>query len=46
MATVSTPPRRRSLAEAHAKVLSPLARLRKYIRTYVSLEGAAVLVTG
>ena len=43
MATVSTPPRRRSLAEAHAKVLSPLARLRKYIRTYVSLEGAAVL---
>ncbi len=43
MATVSTPPRRRSLAEANAKVLSPLARLRKYIRTYVSLEGAAVL---
>ncbi|HZY85670.1 MAG TPA: hypothetical protein VFE78_12625, partial [Gemmataceae bacterium] len=43
MATVSTPTRPRSLAASQAKVLSPLARLRKYIRTYVSLEGAAVL---
>jgi hypothetical protein len=43
MATASTPTRSRSLAEARERVHSPLARLRGYIRTYVSLEGAALL---
>jgi hypothetical protein len=44
MATAATPTRSRNLAEAHTRVRSPLARLRGYIRTYVSLEGAAVLL--
>jgi hypothetical protein len=43
MATVETPSRPRNLAEAHRRVRSPLERLRGYIRTYVSLEGAVVL---
>src|SRR5437868_5393653 len=44
MATVTNPSRSRNLAEAHTRVRSPLARLRGYIRTYVSLEGAAILL--
>jgi hypothetical protein len=43
MATVPPPVRPRNLAEAHEKVRSPLAQLRGTIRTYVSLEGAAVV---
>jgi hypothetical protein len=43
MATISTPVRSRNLAEAHQRVRSPLERLRRFIRTYVSLEGAAVV---
>ena len=43
MATVSTPVRSRNLAEAHQRVRSPLERLRRFIRAYVSLEGAAVV---
>src|SRR5436305_1775850 len=45
MATVTTPIRSRSLAEAHQRVHSPLEKLRGYIRGYVTLEGAAVFVT-
>jgi hypothetical protein len=43
MATITTPVRSQNLAEAHQRVRSPLERLRRYIRTYVSLEGAAVV---
>ncbi len=44
MASVTTPlTPHRNLDEAQQQVRSPLERLRGYIRTYVSLEGAAVL---
>jgi hypothetical protein len=45
MATVSepTPGRGPDLHQDHVKVRSPLEKLRGYIRTYVSLEGAAVV---
>ncbi len=43
MATISTSARSRNLAEAHERVRSPLERLRRFIRAYVSLEGAAVV---
>jgi hypothetical protein len=43
MATVTPPVRERNLAEAHQRVKSPLDRLRRYIRGYVSLEGAAIV---
>lgn len=43
MATISTPVRSRNLTEAHQRVRSPLERLRRYIRSYVSLEGAGVI---
>ena len=39
--TTSVPPR--NLAEAQQRVRSPLQRLRRFLRTYVSLEGAAVV---
>jgi hypothetical protein len=44
MATIIPAAPRRSLSESHQRVRSPLARLRGYIRTYVSLEGALLLV--
>jgi hypothetical protein len=44
MSTIlTTPLRSRNLAEAHQRVRSPLERLRRFIRLYVSLEGAAVV---
>jgi hypothetical protein len=43
MATISSSVRSRNLAEAHQRVRSPLERLRRFIRAYVSLEGAAVV---
>jgi hypothetical protein len=43
MATITTPVPSRNLAEAQERVRSPLERLRRFIRTYVSLEGAAVV---
>jgi hypothetical protein len=43
MATATTPPPSRSRDEAQRKVVSPLQRLRGYIRFYVSAEGVAVL---
>jgi hypothetical protein len=43
MATIPTSVRSRNLAEAHQRVRSPLERLRRFIRAYVSLEGAAVV---
>lgn len=43
MATITTPLRSPNLAEAHQRVRSPLERLRRFIRLYVSLEGAAVV---
>ena len=43
MATASTPTRPANLTEASQRVRSPLERLRTHIRTYVSLEGAAVV---
>jgi hypothetical protein len=43
MASVSTPKSFATLADARHAVRSPLDRLRGYIRTYVSLEGAAVV---
>jgi hypothetical protein len=43
MATI-TPPTPQRLAASQQKVRDPLQRLRQYIRLYVSLEGAAVLV--
>ncbi len=44
MATI-TPRRPQSLVEAHAHVRHPLQRVRGTIRTYVGLEGAALLLT-
>jgi hypothetical protein len=43
MATVTPPSPTRNLEQDQVKVRSPLARLRKYIHTYVSLEGAALV---
>jgi hypothetical protein len=43
MAIAPTPARPTNLTEARQRVRSPLERLRTYIRTYVSLEGAAVV---
>src|SRR5262249_27296129 len=43
MATVS-PPRPRNLAEAQTKLRHPLDSLRRYIRLYIALEGAALAV--
>jgi hypothetical protein len=43
MATVS-PPRPRNLAEAQTKLRHPLDSLRRYIRLYIALEGAALVV--
>jgi hypothetical protein len=43
MASVVTPTRSLNLIEAQQQVRSPLHRLRGYIRTYVLLEGAAVV---
>ena len=44
MAT-ATPPTRRpvNLAESHQRVRHPLERVRKYIYTYVTVEGLALL---
>ncbi len=39
----TAPPRSANQADAQQRVRSPLERLRTYIRTYVSLEGAAVI---
>src|SRR5262245_42285899 len=36
---MSTATANRSVAQAHARISSPLQRLRKYIRGYVTLEG-------
>src|SRR5579872_2164605 len=45
MATVEKPPTRvRNVAEASRRVLDPLQRLRGYIRLYVSLEAAAIVL--
>jgi hypothetical protein len=43
MATVTPPVRERNLADANQAVKSPLERLRRYIRGYVSLEGAGIV---
>jgi hypothetical protein len=43
MATITTPVPSRNLAESHQRVRSPLERLRRFIRLYVSLEGAALV---
>src|SRR6266849_5996811 len=44
MATATPPAFKFTQAESRQRVLHPLERLRGYIRTYVSLEGAAVLL--
>ncbi len=44
MATITPPPSARNMGEYQRRVRSPLARLRGYIRAYVSLEGALLLV--
>jgi hypothetical protein len=44
MATATPPNRSRNLAESHQKVRHPLEKLRGYIRSYVTLEGAAVFL--
>ena len=44
MATIIPSAPRRSLSESHQRVSQPAGRLRGYIRTYVSLEGALLLV--
>ena len=44
MATVEKPGRLRDVAEASRRVLDPLKRLRTYIRLYVSLEAAAIVL--
>jgi hypothetical protein len=44
MATVTQATPTHNLVESNRRVRHPLERLRGYIRTYVSLEGAAVLV--
>jgi hypothetical protein len=41
MATIDRTPTRQQLAEARSKVRHPLAALRGYIRSYVTLEGVA-----
>ncbi|HTU94183.1 MAG TPA: hypothetical protein VMF69_29155, partial [Gemmataceae bacterium] len=43
MSTITPPVRSRNLTEAHQRVRSPLERLRRFIRAYVGLEGAAVV---
>lgn len=43
MATITTSVPSGNLADANQRVRSPLERLRRYIRTYVGLEGAAVV---
>jgi hypothetical protein len=43
MATATPPTRTLNLAEAQQQVRHPLERLRGYIRSYVSLEGAAIV---
>jgi hypothetical protein len=43
MATVTPPRTKRSLETDRSRIKSPLARLRKYIHAYVSLEGAAIV---
>src|SRR5579884_3844700 len=43
MASITPSVHSRNLAEAHERVRSPLERLRRFIRAYVSLEGAAVV---
>ncbi len=43
MATVTTPKTSLNLNEANLRVRSPLQRLRRYIRSYVGLEGAAIV---
>jgi hypothetical protein len=47
MATATMPPTRsrQSLEQARSEVRHPLDRVRKYIRAYVSLEGAALCLT-
>jgi hypothetical protein len=45
MATVTTPRLARDLVEAQQRVRHPLERIRGTIRTYVGLEGAALLLT-
>src|SRR5262245_54569316 len=45
MATVTPPRRSMSLVEAQQHVRHPLERVRGTIRTYVGLEGAALLIT-
>ena len=45
MATVTPRPHARTLVEAQAHVRHPLQRMRGTIRTYVGLEGAALLLT-
>jgi hypothetical protein len=45
MATATTPTHTLNLAEAQQQVRHPLERLRGYIRSYVTLEGAAVVAT-
>src|SRR5262245_45374450 len=44
MATVTSPARKWNQAESRQRVYHPLERLRGYIRTYVTLEGIAVLL--
>src|SRR5271165_1545202 len=42
--STATPPRpSRNLDQDRSRIKSPLARLRKYIHTYVSLEGVALV---
>jgi hypothetical protein len=43
MATVTPPRTSRNLDSDRSRIKSPLARVRKYIHTYVSLEGAALV---
>jgi hypothetical protein len=43
MATVTPPRTKRNLEQDRSRIKSPLARLRKYIHGYVSLEGAALV---
>jgi hypothetical protein len=45
MATVLPPRPARTLAEAHRRVRHPLERIRGTIRTYLGLEGVALLLT-
>jgi hypothetical protein len=43
MSTVAPPTRLPNLADANQRVRSPLERLRHYIRSYVGLEGTAIV---